>query len=139
MPACTLGQLVGRVSSMLAAEPMNFVQAAEPFSFDLQPDQNLDQTFCIATENDQIDPYFGYAQATIDLLIVRLARKTRRDPTAALRLLENDVSSLASLVTRDRDADYSGEVRGWHAKPPGAQDNYVMVELEITVDYDQAL
>jgi hypothetical protein len=140
MAACTLGQLVGRVSSLVAAPPMSFEQAAEPFSFDLQPDTHLDQTFCIATEGYDVHAYFGYAQANIDLLIVRLARKTLADPTAAARLLENDVSSLQSLIVRDGVyADYSGEVAGWRMKPPAPNDNFVMVELEVTVDYDQAL
>jgi hypothetical protein len=129
------------VSSLVASEPFAFTRALEPFSFRLQPQQNVDRTFCLLTEMDEYTGYLGMAQAEIDRLTLRLARRIAfGGADDAVRLLLADCSSMQSAIIRDGLLhDYSGEVVRFTLQSPGEQDAYAIGELEITVDYDRAL
>jgi hypothetical protein len=136
----TIDDIVGRVSSILASAPYNLTLALEPFSLDLQPSQHLDEVFCVLAEADDVTAYLGYAQAQIDRLTIRLARKINSDPHAATSQLYVDVHSLASSIIRDGSgADYNAWVHGWAIPHPDDTDNFAVAEIEVLADYDRAL
>ena len=141
MPATTIQTIVDRLRAILEASPYGFKAAAEPFGFDLQPDTRIDGVYAILAEDTgQITGYFNMAQAQIDRVTIRIARKTRQDPQAAVDLLVADATALQSSIIRDgQAADYSGEVESWRVPPPRLKDNFAIAEIVVTVDYDREL
>ena len=136
----TTDTVVGRISTIIASAPYSMLRADEPFSFDLQPSQNLDQVFCLLAESDEVTAYLGYAQAQIDRLTIRLARKINSDPHGTVSQLYLDVHSLASTIIRDGTAgDYNAVVRSWTIPHPQDRDNFAVAEIEVLADYDRAL
>jgi hypothetical protein len=140
VPASSLDTIIGRISSLVAAPPFAFERAKEVFGFDLQPAQHVDKTFCIVGELGEATPYLGLAQGEIDRVSLRLARKIKRDAAAAAALLYTDCSSLQAGIVRDGVlGDYNGEVVHWEIPTPGKDDDFVVAELDLTVDFDREL
>lgn len=140
MGATTTDAIVARIGSLLASQPYEYQQAKEPFSFELQPDQALDKMFCVIAELESVEAYLGPAQAEINKLTIRMARKIRKDATESTRLLYLDCGSLQSSVIADGlQGDYAGEVVDWRVPPPGPKDTHVIAEISLTADFDRAL
>ena len=140
--ASTTGPAVyARINTLIASAPYAFQRATEPFSFDLQPNTHIDLTYCLLAASDQITGYLGYAQAQIDRLTLRLARRIGGfTPDNAVNSLYADVSSFQASIVRDGVlADYSGEVVDWSIQTPRDKDTFAVAELTLTVDYDRAL
>lgn len=133
--------VLNRFSSILADAPFNYVASKEPFGFDLQPQQRLDRTFCLAADDPrEIGGHLGYAQSEIVPVTIRLARKVQRDAVAAHRALLTDVSSLQSAIARDgTNGDYNADVETWRVPEPGKDDDYVIAELIALADYERTL
>lgn len=141
MASTTRTAILAELAALVEAAPFAFTAAAEPFGFDLQPDTHLDATYCLLAESDRVDGYLGYAQAQIDRVTLRLARKTQRAGLDTVAQLTVDITSLRGAIARAglTSGTYSADVEDDRIEPPAADDNFVVAEITCTIDYDFAL
>lgn len=134
----TSGAIYDRINSLVAGQ--GFTRAIEPFSFDLQPAQNVDATYRVEIALQSVDGYIGEVQGELHRVTIWLARKTKRAATGAYRQLLADLELLESALTDDYAAyDYNYEKTGADVPPPAPNADFVVGMLEGTVDFDRAL
>lgn len=141
MAATTITAIVDDLATLLTTSPFSFARAKEPFSFRNLPSQRLDQVCCLLPSGEQREDYLGDAEAVIDRVTVRLARKVRMDPVRVAAELTADISSLTVAVGRHQpaDPDYSARVTDWTLPEVRADDEYAVAEIDVLVDYDSVL
>jgi hypothetical protein len=136
----TIQEITARISSVVASAPFDYLLAREPFSFDLQPDQKLDQHFHVTVENEGSDGYLAFAQAELDVIRIFVCQKVRRDAHGAYAQVVTDVNSLVPAVIRNCvGEDYNAELRGWRVPDPPHDAAFIVGLVEFVVDYDRQL
>lgn len=128
-----------RIASVLAAEPFDYVQAVEPFSFERQPAGNVDKVFRVEWQAGTDVGSLNYVETVVDRAVIWLARLQGGDPNATYEALTVAVRSIAAAVIRDGatgGGDYavpngrSHEIR----RDPGAA--FQVLRLTVPVDYE---
>lgn len=97
----TIDVIRDRVMSICAGAPFNFLPAATPFDFDLQPTGQIDQVFRVTSEFGGVVGGFNFSEERTDVVEIWVARKQAAAPDTAYRDLLTDVSSLRAAVIRD--------------------------------------
>jgi hypothetical protein len=138
--ATSIVTVLDSINSLLVSPPFALTPALEPFSFELQPQQGLDASYCLTSELLETDGYFGYRQGEIHGVTLWLARTTARTPYSAVTALQTLCSSLCAAIARDGDGSvYHGWVTEWSVPEPGPDDDYVLARVDARVDFDREL
>ena len=139
MGLTTGGAVTDRINTLVAAQ--GFIRAKEPFSFDLQPDQNGDRIFRVELSLSNVGGYIGMAQAEIHQCEIWIARAVKRDAHGAVRQLQADMELIESALIADYAAfDYNVEKTGADVRLPESSDTaFVVACLSAGVDFDRAL
>jgi len=141
MGATTLGTVYDRVNSIVADQ--GFTRAKEPFSFDMQPAQQIDQTYYVESERDDTIGYFGGDQGESHRFQIWLARKRKTDPHAAARQLKVDMDLIeAALYGDSATFDYQvldDSVTSDVGLPSENDEDHVVGELVATLDFDRSV
>ena len=139
----TIGEIVDRVNSLLAAAPFEFVQSQSPFDFDHQPNGAIDKCYRVLNGgSNRTVPGFRFSETRIDRVVVYVARRFDADPTQAERLLTMDASSIVAAICRDGESvvgEYCLEDgRTFDVRTdPGA--NHAVLQVTVPVNYETTL
>ena len=131
-----------RITSICAGIPFQFLTAATPFDFDLQPTGGIEGAFRVTTESEDVIGGFNYTEERTDRLEIWVARKQPPGSDAGYRALLTDCSSLRAAIVRD-GATGGGE----YCVPDGTSygithedgREYAVLRLSIPVNYEAEL
>jgi hypothetical protein len=143
MPANTLGAIVARVNSLLAAAPFGLVQAQSPFDFNVEPTGRIDQAYRVEAEGGTVIGGMSYSETRQDVLRIWVARKQAAAPQTTYQSLVTDATSITAAVVRDGatlggDYDVLDEGRGCSfLQEPGRE--FSVLRLTLSIDYEAQL
>ena len=136
----TIGVLWDRVVALTLAQ--GYVQANEPFNFDLQPSQALDRMFVISSDRVGTEGYMGGDQAEQHQFVVFLAQRVKRNGWGAARQLKVDLDTLEQAIGDDYPAyDYhllDDRIES-QVQPPAADRDFVIGRLQATLEFEHDL
>lgn len=136
----TIGELHDRLVEIGASN--GYTQAKTPFDFDVQPSQNLDQTFCLSVERIETTGLIGGDQIEVHRVTFFLAQKVKAQGWGAQRSLLVDTSLVEQALVGDfPDFDYhvqDDSVRS-DVKSPSAGDDYAVARLQVDVEIDRIM
>ncbi len=139
----TADVVLDAVNSLVAG--FGFTRAIEPFSFDLQPAQNVGSAqplYRVEWALERCEGYLGWAQAECWAFQLWLAVPHQRAPHGAQRTLTTAIGSLTAAISRAgvvqdwhlEDDDLEAEIRGGDGEAV-----FVVGRLAGTIDFDRAL
>jgi hypothetical protein len=118
-----------------------YALSKEPFSFDLQPDSQLEDVCRLEGSLEGYEGYTGGDQLERWTCTVWLARKAKKDSYAAKRALDLSISSLTAAVAADETAgDYHvGEDVTATVRLPGDDLGYVVASVALPIELERNL
>lgn len=130
-----------RVTSVCAT--LGLVQARTPFSFELQPDGEIDQTFRVESEAYLVRGGFAFTEERTDLMTVWVARKHHAQPNEMYRVLTRDISSIRAAIIRDGcqvSGEYTSPDDGWEWGIQRESGNgYAVLQVALPLNYETTL
>ena len=139
MSAQTIDAIRQRVASVCAGAPFDFLQAEDPFSFDLQPTGVIDGVFRLESEGGSVIGGFNYSEERTDPVRIWVARKQAADPETCYVQLQREATSLRAAVIRDgltSGGDYGVPDGGGSIILREAGKEYAVLRLTIPVNYE---
>lgn len=129
-----------RVSSVCAKAPFRLKVSKTPFSFDLQPQTNIDNVFRIEHETVNVIGGFNFREERDDVMTVWVARRWKGDVDETYQALVTDAASIRAAVIRDghqTSGEYivPDEGAGMNIQRDTAQ-SFGMLRLTIPVNYE---
>jgi hypothetical protein len=141
MASTTIGPVFDRINSVVASQ--GFVQSRDPFSFDRQPDKQLDQCFRVESTRSYTGGYFGGDQEERHTMVIWVARKIRNNPHGAVRQVKVDMDVIEATINADSISateDYTvldEPAPTSDVQLPQVDATHVVGRLVATVDFDR--